>query len=429
MAILNLRRDDVVRINGPARVEVKKGKVLVVGAIYSEGSAFVVHALRSYGIKALEDSELKLVLGSGASVEGPSEGEEVVDSWLKICTTLEDDLKTLSRALILIVGPIESGKTTLSAFITNYFLQKGVKVAIIDADIGQEDLDIPATIALAEPKEIFIWQRELMPSKLKFVGCISPQYCQSTILSALKELISEIINNYKVIVVNTDGWITSQQAFEFKLNIIRWIKPTHVIVLDRELGMYLTNSLPNNIKVIEAPKPLKVRERGRDERRRLRAEAYKKYFTSAKEVHIQLGNIKIIGSCIFNGKELSMDELSNYIKIPEELKKDIVYASKYFNNINIVLSSNSVHIPRLEVRSGIEINIIKPKDYEGILVGILDERMNDVAVGIIRGIDFKNKTINIVTPWDGKISAIIIGKVKLLLDTFEDTGRISRCII
>ena len=427
---LSLSKDSVVRITGPAKVEVKKGKILLVGAVYEPNSSIIIHRLRSYGLKALEDSELSVTLGTGATVEEPSEGEEVVDEWLRICEVLEKDMGKLSRLTVMILGPIESGKTTLTAFISNYFIQKGKKVGLIDADIGQEDVAIPTTIALAEPKDVFVWQRDLSPKMIKFVGCISPQYCQNNVMAALMNLLNEVKDLYEVLIINTDGWVTTPQALEFKLSLIRWLKPTHVLVLNTDLATYIQRSLPKNVKVLNTPRPAKVKERSREERRRLRAEAYRKYFSNAKERDIDLNDVKIFGSCLLSGKELSIDEVKNLIRIPEELINKIAYVSKYYNIINIFIEAETIpYLPRIESQQGLEVNILKPQDQEGIVVGILDNTLRDVAVGIIKKIDLRKKSIRILTPWEGPIGALVVGRVKVSLDTFEDTSRLGKCVI
>ncbi len=422
-----VNKDKIVRISGPAKVKVKSGKVLVVGSTYTEGEEFVIHRLRSYGIKALEDSVLEVTLGSGASVEEPSEGEEVIDEWLSICNELLKDLNTFQKLLVFVLGPIESGKTTLSAFITNYMIQHNVKTALIDGDVGQADIAIPATVSLTIPESKFLWQRELSPRSIRFVGCISPQYCQSNVLTALLDLINEAINSdCKVVVVNTDGWLSGVQALEYKLTLIRWSRPTHVLVLDEAVSTYLRHALPQKIKVVYVPKPAKVKERKREDRRKLRADAYRSYFSKAKDREVSLANVRVINSIVLSGVEIPKEELLKYVKIDEQSLGNILYVSRYANILNIVVSRDIRLIPQAQ---DIEINIVRANDLKGILVGIMDPKLSDVAVGIIKDINFEKKTIRILTPWNGDIEAVVLGKVRISLDTYEDNTRLSKCLI
>lgn len=60
-----LKAGEVARVSGPARIEVVNGKILLVGSVYGEKSNLVIHELRSYSLKALAETELKVFLGSG----------------------------------------------------------------------------------------------------------------------------------------------------------------------------------------------------------------------------------------------------------------------------------------------------------------------------------------------------------------------------
>ncbi len=427
---LALEIGKVIRITGPARIEVRKGKILLVGAVYGKGSRIIIHKLRSYALKTLEDSEVVVFLGSGASLEEPNEGEEVIDSWIKISDEILKDSVNLGRSLIIVIGPVESGKTTLSAFIANTLIRNNIKVGIIDADVGQEDIAIPTTVALAIPKDKFIWQRDLEPTEIRFVGCIAPQYCQESILFAVKDLVdSAYARGLEAIVVNTDGWLNTYAALVHKLTLIRWLRPTHVVVLDNDIYNHLIKSLPSNIKVINAPKPIKVRERNREERRGLRSEAYKKYFSRAKERSLSINCIKIIYSNLINGITLSPEDLAKILGISTDIiKNKVAFASKYLNSVNVVLNTTDRELMEL-LKCKKDLCIAETNDIKGLLVGILNKDMKDVAVGVIKDIDFNKGILKILTPWDGEISALIVGRVKLSLDTFEDSTRVGRCIL
>ena len=427
---LVLEAGKVVRVTGPARIEVRKGRILLVGAIYDKGSKIIIHKLRSYAFKSLEDSEVAVFLGSGASLEEPNEGEEVIDSWIKISDDILKDSASLGKLLIIVIGPVESGKTTLSAFIANTLIRNNIKVGIIDADVGQEDIAIPTTVALAIPKDKFIWQRDLEPTEIRFVGCIAPQYCQESILFAVKDLVdSAYARGLGAVVVNTDGWLNTHAALLHKLTLIRWLRPTHVIVLDNDVYDYLIKSLPSNIRVINAPKPVKVRERNREERRGLRSEAYRKYFSKAKERSLDINNIKVIYSNLINGTALSSEDLAKILGISVDIIKDkVAFASKYLNSVNVVLSTPDRELIEL-LKCKKDLCITDSNDVKGLLVGILNKDMKDVAVGIVKDIDFGKGTLKILTPWDGEISALIVGRVKLSLDTFEDNTRVGRCVL
>ncbi len=428
---LELEKGEILRVVGPARVDVLSGSLLAVGAVYRKGESFVVHSLRSYGIKALEDAKIRAMLGEGASVEEPSEGEEVIDDWVNVAKSIHEDPRKIKK--VIIIGPVESGKTTLTAFIANYMMERGSKVCVIEGDVGQEDLAVPGTLSLALPSRKFLWLRELKCERVRFVGCISPSHaqCQLHLLAALRELIEEAENlKCDTTVVNTDGWVSSKQALDFKVSIIRWLRPTHVITLSNDIYNTMRAVLGHNsfTVVLKARSPVKVKERSRDERRRLRAEAYRKYFSKgSKTVNLRLGEVGLIGSCVLGGQRVSIDEAITLCPSLESVRGKVLFASLYGQYLNVVLSDgpHSITCRENEDQNYI-INAVRRDDLSGYLVGILDEEGIDAALGIIEDVDFSNNVIKVRTPYSGKISALVVGRIKLSPD-YEDTGRVLRC--
>ncbi|MEM1710767.1 MAG: Clp1/GlmU family protein, partial [Sulfolobales archaeon] len=190
---INLIVDEgrILRICGPASIEVLNGEVMIAGASFTTGSKLVINKYRSYGIKAVRRSELKVALGSGGSLDEPQVGEEVIDSWLNICAEVVRDRR---RVRVIIIGPPEAGKTSLTAFIANRLISEGREVYIVDADIGQADIAVPCTIGVAKPRDKFLWLRELQPVIMKYVGCNSPQFCAHQFIAAFQEVVYELLN-------------------------------------------------------------------------------------------------------------------------------------------------------------------------------------------------------------------------------------------
>ncbi|MEM0051824.1 MAG: Clp1/GlmU family protein [Sulfolobales archaeon] len=427
--IISLTVDEgkVIRVSGPASIEVLSGEVLVAGAVFQPSSKLVISRYRSYGVKALKRSELKVVLGDGGSLDEPQQGEEVIDSWIKLCEELIN-LRTDLR--IIIIGPPEAGKTSLTAFIANQLLQRGREVYIVDADIGQEDIAIPCTIGVAKPKDKFIWLRELQPLMMKFVGCNSPQYCLAQFITAFQEVINDVCRPGVDLIVNTDGWVTGYNALELKQLMIRMLRPTHVLILDEELFNYFRNSFKGyGFEVLLIPRPKFIKERSREDRRYLRHHSYLKLFSNVRRVELDINKLVLINSLVLTGKELSVDELSNYVKIPDNLRSGVIYASVLANTVNIVLRKG-LRLSNEEVvcGEGLELNIVNEGDEKGLLVGVLDRNLRIASVGIVERVDYLNKRIYVLTPWGDEILGLIIGRIKLN-EKYEEVGRVVKCIL
>lgn len=419
--MMEVAKGSVIRVKGPARVSVIRGRIMIVGAEYGEGSSVIIHALRSYGIKVLEDTALDVSLGNEASIEVVDPREEVVDKWLEISEDVLDYLKDHGTVRVVIIGPVESGKTTLSAFIANRALARGVMPALIEGDVGQEDIGVPGTVSLAYLREPVIWQRQLRAERIRFVGCISPHGCISRIVSAIASLVKEAEERSNVVIVNTDGWVGEQQAMNYKLELIRLSQPTHVIALDPILANILRSSLPPSISVLTAPPPKVAVTRERSDRRYLRTMAYKKYFSDNRVVTFGLDEVKIMGSCILSGRELVPEAVADEIGVDSS---EIIYASEYLGTRYVVLRrrSRAMDLPRnyVTVRDG---------EWEGLLLGVINEDLDDVGIAILKKLDFKERKLSVIIPREQQPSPYFIaGRIKVN-EKFEDYGRVTKCVI
>jgi len=431
-AEVGLRAGEILRVTGPARITVVDGEVVLVGAKYTRGKSFVIHELRSYGLKALTDAKLSIVVGSGGSFEYVSSEDEVVDSWLEISDHIA---KSSARPLkVVVIGPVESGKTTLSAFLSNYLSQKGLNTCLVEGDVGQEDLAIPATIALTKITKSFVWQRELSFDDIRFVGCISPQYCRAEVIAGLLDLINANVSRCEAFIINTDGWVSSEGGLTHKLEIIRWVKPTYVLVLSEFIHKFLKEVLSNSTEVIYVKPPRNVKPRDVNDRRNLRSEAYRRYFSNASIRTLRLGEVGFIKSHVFNTTKLSANELSELIPNMSEVQDFIIYAGISDKCVNILIDDKGLRsVQNLKIVSlgnppNINVNIVLRSEVKGCLVGILGEGLKDVGAGILEDIFLENGVVSlkIRTPYEGLIKALVGSNIKLSED-FKEMGRPARC--
>ncbi|MCS7107795.1 MAG: Clp1/GlmU family protein [Sulfolobales archaeon] len=418
----------VVRVAGPASVEVISGEVLVAGASFTSGSRLVINRYRSYGIKALRRSELRVVLGDGGSLDEPQSGEEVIDSWLSL---YDEIIKYGGDLRIIVIGPPESGKTSLTAFIANRLISSGRDVYVVDSDVGQADISVPCTIGVARPKEKFLWLRDLQPFMLRYVGCNSPQYCIHQFISAFQEVVHSFTRGGSDLVVNTDGWVYGYGALELKELMIKVLKPTHVLVLDEALYTYFKGVLRgSSTSVLLVPRPKAVKERNREDRRYLRHQSYLKVFSCARRVKLPIDALTLMGFYVLNGRYLSINDLADYIENLNEVRSGIIYSSILQGTLNVVFRRGlKINQSQLILKSkDLDLNVIYEGDEKGLLVGVLDRDLRDVSVGILDCIDYLERNIYVITPWSGDIGGLVIGKVRLG-EGYEEVGRVVRCLV
>ena len=64
--------------------------------------------------------------------------------WYALLDVLERE-----KGIAIILGATDTGKSTLAKFLITHLCKQGLKVALVDADIGQSFLGPPTTIGLA----------------------------------------------------------------------------------------------------------------------------------------------------------------------------------------------------------------------------------------------------------------------------------------
>ncbi|MCD6324055.1 MAG: hypothetical protein J7L55_02985 [Desulfurococcales archaeon] len=421
---LTLKKGDVVRVSGPAKVTVASGEVLLLGATYVEGASLTIHRFRSYAMLALRDSTLDIRVGEGGEAAKVGPSDEVVVEWLRIAESLWSYYSEEGSLKVVIVGPVESGKTSSAAFISNYFTSRGETVYLLEADVGQEDLALPGTVALKKVTETFLWQRELGHDVLRFVGCIAPHVCKDEILCAVSDL-SRLVPEGAPLVVNTDGWISGVKALMFKAGMIRWLRPTHILVTDVDAYTFM-RSASLGAEVLYLPPPKVIRERDRAARRYLRRDLYRKYFLDSRVIEVSLSKVPFMKSRIFGGAEIPRGLVEEVIPQLKGAGK-ILRASKLGDSV-YVLTENRVK--EQHFTEGVKAYFFTPQDLRGCLVGLVGRKYEDVGVGIIESVKLRNGEVvlKIKTPVKDEVRGLIAGYIRLGSE-YQEVGGEKGCFI
>jgi polynucleotide 5'-hydroxyl-kinase GRC3/NOL9 len=155
--------------------------------------------------------------------------------WEEVSYTIFRDRATLPKS-IMVIGPTDSGKTSLSTYIINQAIRVGLRPAVIDADIGQGDLAPPSVIGCGIVKKQFLDLRELTTQYFAFVGDINPKGYDRLIARSVRRLLNKINTGKKdrsevnLVVINTDGYITGSGLFG-KIAIANKVHPDIIICL------------------------------------------------------------------------------------------------------------------------------------------------------------------------------------------------------
>jgi polynucleotide 5'-hydroxyl-kinase GRC3/NOL9 len=114
------------------------------------------------------------------------------------------------------------------------------------------------------------------------------------------------------------------------------------------------------------------------------------------------------------------------VNIPEAALEKAVYSSRFGDSIFLV-TKEPVELPAGSAGPE-KVFTLTAKDMVGSVVAILGDGMREVGVGVVLGVNIESMELTVLTPWDGEIRGLIVGKVRLT-EEFEELGRVVRCTL
>lgn len=423
---IELEKGMMIRIMGPARAYILDGCIRILGVDICKGNSIIINRYKSYCLKAMDNTIMSILIGEGGNIEKPNINEEVIDIWESTAREIVN-----KDGITIIVGAIESGKTSFSTLVSNIAIELGKKPCIIDADVGQGDLAPPTFIGMKCFDKKVLWLRDEKGDYIKFVGHLSPSHpiAMTRIVAGCIELSNQAkLLGRGPIIINTDGWLGNAVSLEYKHVLIKALLPTTLVVLGSEFCSTFKTMLNNtNIEIYCLPRPKVVRERSKGDRKDLRRYNYQKWFNNMRRICLDMENIAISGICAIGGSSITSEELSYLEKM---LSARILYASRY-PDFDLVVISDDAIVPRevLEnMNNNRRIYIVKPSDAKGLISAITSKYLNELGVAIIDEIDLVSKKICLLTEYIGEISGIIVGKVRLD-EHWNDSIRHPKCLV
>lgn len=141
-----------------------------------------------------------------------------------------------SRGVILLVGGLDSGKSTLASRMARASIEAGLQVGFLDADVGQSTVGPPATVGLRMCHSV----QDLVPAslaradRLAFVGATSPQGHLLPLVVGTRLLLDEAREQgADTVVTDTTGLVSGVYGQLLKFHKIAVLRPDLVVGLER----------------------------------------------------------------------------------------------------------------------------------------------------------------------------------------------------
>jgi polynucleotide 5'-hydroxyl-kinase GRC3/NOL9 len=186
--------------------------------------------------------------------------------------------------VVMMVGGLDSGKSTLGLTIARAGLESGRTVAYLDADVGQKVVGPPTAVTLRQIRGPEDLERPSLsrPDALYFVGATSPHGQLLPLVVGAELLLNRALNEgADLVVVDTSGLVSGVYGQILKYHKIELLQPDVVIGLQR--GEELDQLLGIiqrffNTEVVALPVDPDVRSVSVEERARNRETAFRTYF-------------------------------------------------------------------------------------------------------------------------------------------------------
>jgi polynucleotide 5'-hydroxyl-kinase GRC3/NOL9 len=190
-----------------------------------------------------------------------------------------------SAQVVMLVGGLDTGKSTLGRALAAAALEAGRRVAYLDADLGQKMVGPPSAVSLRLVGDRGDLRREALsvPDALYFVGATSPQgQLLPLVVGAGRLLARAKAQGAEIVIVDTSGLVSGVYGQLLKYHKVEELQPDAVVGLQRgeelePLMGIIQRFFPT--EVLTLPIPSGVRPTSVDERARNREVAFRRYFS------------------------------------------------------------------------------------------------------------------------------------------------------
>lgn len=398
-------------IDGPASFSLLKGDVRILGAAIRVGEKIIVREGKRVPIEVNKKATFDVMLGENAFIE-EVDGSTTPPSWENVAKEIASQGEPVA---VVVIGGIDSGKTSFCVYLTNWSLKKGRKTAVVDADLGQSDIGPPSTIGFSHVTAPIMDLFEVEAENAYFVGVTSPSGAVERVLEGLTALKTKVLETtVDFLIINTDGWIGDDDAVNYKVRLVEMIAPDVVVGIQREKELTPILTKLKGARIFAIDSPPAIRGRSREKRKILRELSYKKYLKGARVQSFPLKWVSIEGSLLGNGRPLTTERTE---KIRKALEESPFHCEETPTAVLIVIKGdkwvNEEQIKKIEGALGKKARVIKKGEEEGLLAALQDAKGNFLGIGILSSIDYKKRAIRLYTPVSEDVATICVGQIKL----------------
>ncbi|MEW6573362.1 MAG: Clp1/GlmU family protein [Bacillota bacterium] len=314
-----------------------------------------------------------------------------------------DEVLPQARLLIL-VGAVDTGKTTLTTCLANRSLALGYKTAVVDADVGQSDIGPPTTVGLGLLRETVGSLQNIPLTDFYFVGSTTPRGHVAAALTGTKKMVERAFAaGAERVVINTTGLVGGSLGRTLKYHKVSLTRPDCIIGLQRhgEIEPLLKTWEAYGFTVYRLPVPAGVRQRSLEMRVAFRNRRWREFFGGAVRLRLPFGSFRTARTSMFTGGALSETEKH---KLESLLGQPLLWVEKMANEVTAV----TLHpVPQEVLAAGAgllavpRLRRIAPESFEGMVAGLVGPEGQCLSLGWVEKVDYEAGNLLVMTPYRG----------------------------
>lgn len=305
-----------------------------------------------------------------------------------------DEITTTGR-VVMVIGRVDTGKSTFCRHLASVAIARGIKVGIVDADVGQSWIGPPTTVGM----KIFTRAPApvLFPDSFYFVGSVSPErHLLQTTVGVKKMVEAAISSDAELVIVDTTGLVDGPIGRALKSSKIDLVKPDHIVCFQRASELEtLIKGVEANCRIHRLETSRNVKKRSQNSRRTYRQEQFRKYFSEFASLEFHFSQLRGQRTTFLNGRRANEKELDNLSGIVDDRA---LYAEWSFRGLFIVTVdriSGSTARQLCNYLNIDELSANTPHDFQQLLTALIDDRGEPICLALIEKIDFSENTLTV----------------------------------
>ena len=326
--------------------------------------------------------------------------------------------------VVLLAGGTDTGKTTFTRLLANSAAQLGRQVSVVDGDLGQSEIGPPTCVSLADCIQPGEALSDASPSVVRFVGTTSPASVPLDYAVAVKRAVDT--STGELTIVDIGGYISGAGARHLFRELCSLIRPASVAAFQRasEAEPMVGAGAADCGEVVRLTVPACIARRPPVYRAQRRAARFGSYFAGAQEAVFHFDEVRLENTWLGSGVSLPA-HLLRFASQTLASEARVFYAETAGSHLRLMVNrplrddSPLLGLVQAQLRAESVTVSLAPR-LKHLIVGLEAERGGLLGLGLIEAIDFRRRTVGVLTPVRAPGAAKV---VRLGLHRIQPDGR------